>query len=210
MTSAAQPKEIHDCSQKLFHVFSTDGMEETSYHVINFAGLYPVWPIAKFSMSPKGNTKDKRMSSFTKCITALLGEMLYIDNKARIIPVAVTDDNSASYISNKANLPTIFTKLGKHIMISGGSWVFNKKERGNNNIYERFRLKLQIPTKEIINRVSFKFSCLLKQHHAMETETPVVLLFVCNGTETESIISDTRQMLDSAYEDIDKNKMMPE
>jgi hypothetical protein len=75
---------------------------------------------------------------------------------------------------------------------------------------------LQIPTKEIIYRVSFKFSCLggknlyLKQHQAMETKTPVMLLFVCNGTETESIISDTRQMLDSAYEDIDKNKMMPE
>jgi hypothetical protein len=44
----------------------------------------------------------------------------------------------------------------------------------------------------------------------METETPVMLLFVCNGTETESIISDMRQMLDLAYEDIDENKMMPE
>jgi hypothetical protein len=44
----------------------------------------------------------------------------------------------------------------------------------------------------------------------METKTLVMLLFVCNGTETESIISDMRQMLDSAYEDIDKNEMMPE
>ncbi len=44
----------------------------------------------------------------------------------------------------------------------------------------------------------------------METKTLVMLLFVCNGTETESIISDTRQMLDSAYNDIDKNEMMPE
>ncbi len=44
----------------------------------------------------------------------------------------------------------------------------------------------------------------------METKTPVMLLFVCNGTETESIILDTSQMLDSASEDIDKNEMMPE
>jgi hypothetical protein len=191
-------------------------MEETSYHVINFVGLYPIWPIVKFSMSPMGKTKDKRMSLFTKCVTALLGEMLYVDNKAMIAPIAITDNDGASYISNKADLPTNFTKLGKRIMISRGSWVFNKKERGNNNVYARFQLKLQIPTKEIINRVSFEFSCLgsknlyLKQHQAMETETPVMLPFVCNGTETESIILDMRQMLDSAYEDIDKNEMMPE
>jgi hypothetical protein len=215
-SSAAQTKEIYNHSQKLFCVFSVDGMEETSYHVIDFAGLYPVWPIVKFSMSPTGNTKDKRMSLFTKCVTALLGEMLYFDNKAMIAPIAITDNDCVSYISNKADLPTNFTKLGKHIMISGGSWVFNKKERGNNNVYACFRLKSQIPTKEIINRVSFKFSCLgsknlyLKQHQAMETKTPVMLLFVCNGNETESIISDTRQMLDSAYEAVDKNKMMPE
>ncbi len=191
-------------------------MEETSYHVIDFAGLYPVWPIVEFSMSPMGNTKDKRMSLFTKCITALLVKMLYVDNKARIAPIAITDNDSASYISDKADLPTNFNKLGKHIMISRESWVFNKKERGNNDIYWPFQLKLQIPTEEIINRVSFEFSCLgsknlhLKQHQAMETKTPVMLLFVCNGTETESIISDMRQMLDSAYEDIDKNEMMPE
>jgi hypothetical protein len=68
----------------------------------------------------------------------------------------------------------------------------------------------------IINRVSFEFSHLggknlhLKQHQAMKTKTLVMLLFVCNGTETESIILDKRQMLDSSYEDIDKNEMMPE
>ncbi len=74
MPSAAQPKEIHDRSQKLFHVFSADGMEETSYHVINFASLYPIWPIVEFSMSPTGNTKKERMFSFMKCITDLLGK----------------------------------------------------------------------------------------------------------------------------------------
>jgi hypothetical protein len=102
-------------------------------------------------MSPTGDTKDKRMSSFTKCVTALLGKMLYIDNTAMIAPIAITDDDKASYISSKANLPMNVTKLGKHIMISGGSWVFNKKESKNNNLYAPFRLKSQIPTKDIIN-----------------------------------------------------------
>jgi hypothetical protein len=101
-------------------------------------------------------------------------------------------------------------------MISGGSWVFNKKKRGNNDVYARFRLKSQIPTKDISNRVSFEFLHLggknlyVKQHQAMETKTPVMLLFVCNGADTASIISDTKQMLDLAYEDIDENGMMPE
>jgi hypothetical protein len=36
----------------------------------------------------------------------------------------------------------------------------------------------------------------------METETPLMLLFVCNGTDQGSILSDTKQMLDSAYKDI--------
>jgi hypothetical protein len=185
-TNTTQPKEIHNCSQKLSRVFSNDGTEETSYHIIDFAGLYPVWPIVKFPMSPTGNTTDKRISSFTKCITALLGEMLYIDSKAMIAPIAITDDNSTSYISNKADLPTNFTKLRKHIMISGRSWVFNKKERGNNNVYARFQLKSQIPTKDIINQVSFEFlhiggkNLYVKQHQAMETKTPIMLLFFCN------------------------------
>ncbi len=129
-TSIAQPKEIHNCSQKLSRVFSADGMEETSYHAINFTGLYPIWPIVEFSMSPTGNTKDERMSLFTKCITALLGKMLYVNNKARIAPIAITDNDGASYILDKANLPTNFTKLGKHIMISGEAG-YSIKKRGS-------------------------------------------------------------------------------
>ncbi len=45
---------------------------------------------------------------------------------------------------------------------------------------------------------------------AMETETPMMLLFVCNGTDQSSIATDLRHMLDIAYEDIDKEGMMPE
>ncbi len=109
-----------------------------------------------------------------------------------------------------------FTKLGKHIMISGGSWVCSKKEKGSNDFYTWFRLKSQIQTEDIINQVSFKFSCVggknlfKKQHQAIETETPLMLLFVCNGTNQGSILSDTRQMLNLAYNNIKQNRMMPE
>jgi hypothetical protein len=43
----------------------------------------------------------------------------------------------------------------------------------------------------------------------MEMETPLMLLFVCDGTNQGSILSDTRQMLDLAYDDIKQNRMMP-
>ncbi len=94
--------------------------------------------------------------------------------------------------------------------------MFNKKEKGSNKVYGRFRLKSQIPTDDIINRVSFEFSrvggknIFKKQHQAMETETPLMLLFVCNGTDHSSIINDTCQMLDLAYDNIETNGMMPE
>ncbi len=44
----------------------------------------------------------------------------------------------------------------------------------------------------------------------METETPLMLLFVCNNTYHSSILNDTCQMLDLAYDDIKTNRMMPE
>ncbi len=118
----------------------------------NFAGFYPVWPIVGLSMAPTGATKDKRMSSFIKCVMALLGEMLYVDDMAMIAPISVTNNDNASYIKSKADLPMNFTKLRRHIMISSGSWVFNKKEKGSNDVYAWLRLKSQIPTEDIINR----------------------------------------------------------
>jgi hypothetical protein len=42
----------------------------------------------------------------------------------------------------------------------------------------------------------------------METETPVMLLFVCNVTDQESIISDTKQILETALEEIKENGMI--
>jgi hypothetical protein len=45
---------------------------------------------------------------------------------------------------------------------------------------------------------------------AMEFKTPMMLLFVCNGTDQSSIATDLHHMLDIAYKDIDKEGMMPE
>jgi hypothetical protein len=45
---------------------------------------------------------------------------------------------------------------------------------------------------------------------AMEMETPMMLLFVSNGTEHSSISTDLRQLLELAYDTIESELMMPE
>ncbi len=154
------------------------------------------------------------MTSFVKCVVALFGEILHVDNTAKIAKISITKDESR-YIGSKTDLPTNFTKLRQYIMISGGRWVFNKKAKGSNDVYARFRIKSQVNTDKIINRVSFKFSRLggknfqKKKHQAMETETPLMLFFVCNSTDQASIISDTKQMLDIELDNIEQNGMLP-
>jgi hypothetical protein len=64
-------------------------------------------------MAPTGAAKDKRMNLFTKCVTALLGEILHINNTAQIATILITEDKS-HYISSKADLPTNFTKLSQY------------------------------------------------------------------------------------------------
>jgi hypothetical protein len=168
-----------------------------------------------FPNVPTGEAKDDRMTSFIKCVMALFGEILHVDNTAKIATITITKDESR-YIGSKADLPTNFTKLGQYIMISSGSWVFNKKAKGSNGVYARFKIKSQVNTDEIINHVSFKFSRLggknlqKKKHQAMKTKTPLMLLFVCNSTNQASIISDTKQMLDIALDDIEQNGMLHE
>jgi hypothetical protein len=44
----------------------------------------------------------------------------------------------------------------------------------------------------------------------METETPLMLLFVCNGTDQASITLDAKWMLDTALDNIEQNGMLPE
>ncbi len=80
------------------------------------------------------------MNLFAKCVTALLEEILYVDDTAKIATISITDVES-HYISSKADLPTNFTKLGQYVMINRGNWVFNKKEKGNNNVNARLQLK---------------------------------------------------------------------
>ncbi len=135
---------------------------------------------------------------------------------AMIAPLTITNNILANFISSKANLPTNFMKLGKYIMISGSSLVFNKKEKGSNDVYACFRLKSQVQAEDMVTRLSFEFNRLgrknlsKKQNQAMETETPVMLPFVCNGTDQGSIKADTRQMLETAFDDIKLNEMVPE
>ena len=201
--------------RKLLINLGEDGQKK-ELHVEDFVGLYPAWPIVEVAILPTGNAKEERMNMFVKCITALFGEILYVDDTACIAPLEITDDNEDNYISDKSKLPSNFTKLGKWIMISGGSWVFNKKEKGSSDVYARFRLKSQVPTEDIINRVSFEFTRLggakinKKQMQAMETETPMMLLFVSNGTDYSSMSADLKQVLELAYDDIETELMMPE
>ncbi len=64
--------------------------------------------------------------------------------------------------------------------------------------------------------MSFEFTCLggakiyKKQMQATETETPMMLLFVSNGTELNSIATDMKQLLELAYDNIETECMMPE
>jgi hypothetical protein len=99
-------KEVHDQSNMLFKEYSDDGMKDTSYHVTDFAGLYPVWPIIEFSMASTGEAKDDRMNSFTKCVVALLGEILYVDDTAKIATISITEMSQATLDQRKTYPPT--------------------------------------------------------------------------------------------------------
>jgi hypothetical protein len=64
--------------------------------------------------------------------------------------------------------------------------------------------------------VSFEFTWLgrtkiyKKPMQTMETETPMMLLFVSNGTNNGSITSDMGQLLELAYNNIKMGCMLPE
>ena len=149
------------------------------------------------------------MTSFLRCFAALFNEIKYVDDTTAIAPINIYNDSKDNFIVDRSGLPDNFTKLGKWLMISGGSWVFENKEKGNGKVFSRFRLMSQEKADKIINRVSFEFNQLggswlsKKTMQAMETETPMMLLFVCNGTDQSSIATDLHHMLDIAYEDID-------
>jgi hypothetical protein len=141
------------------------------------------------------------MTQYVHCVSTLFGEILLVDKKAAIAPIEITNEKAKDLITDKSDIPSNFTKLGKWLMMSGDSWVFNK---ANSNVYARFCLTSTVPVKDMVTWVSFKFSHLSgsklykKQNQAMETETPMMLLFVGNGTNPLSISSDITQMLETA------------
>ncbi len=141
---------IIDRQRKLYIEVGDDGHEKT-FHVEDFCGLYPSLPIIELTISPSGNNKGDRMNHFVKCCASLFAEISYANDTIAIAPLVITDNSEDSYITDKANLPTNFTKLGAWIMISEGSLVFNKKDKGNNDVYARFHLKSQVAADDIIS-----------------------------------------------------------
>jgi hypothetical protein len=214
-TSEQEDSVIHDKANRLLKEVKI-GHEVHGFYVEDFAGLFPVWPIIELAISPTGQTKDERMTQFVKCITSLFGEILIVDERAAIVPIAISNDLQEDMITDKATIPTNFTKLGKWVTLSGGSWVFNKKDKGSNNVYARFHLKSTVPAEGMVTRISFIFlrmgssKLYKKQNQAMETKTPMMLLFVSNRTDPKSITNDITQMLDTAFDNVDQEGMMPE
>jgi hypothetical protein len=87
------------------------------------------------------------------CLSSVWGDLL-VDEKAVIAPIKTTNDKAEDLITDKLNIPSNFTKLGKWLMMSGGSWVFNK---ANSNVYACFCLKSTVPVKDMVMWVSFEF-----------------------------------------------------
>ncbi len=54
---------IIDRSQKIY-IAQDDNKQEQQFHVEDFIGLFPAWPIIEVSIIPTGSTKDERMTSF--------------------------------------------------------------------------------------------------------------------------------------------------
>ncbi len=73
-----------------------------------------------------------------------------------------------------------------------------------------------MPVEDIVTRVSFKLSRMgrskifKKPNQAMETEMPMMLLFVNNWLDHTSIMNDITQMLKTAFDNVDQEGMMPE
>jgi hypothetical protein len=51
---------IHNKSNKLLKEMT--GRHLTEFHVKDFAGLFPVWPMIELALAPSGASKDKRMT----------------------------------------------------------------------------------------------------------------------------------------------------
>ena len=61
------------------------------------------------------------MTSLLHCFAALFNKIKYVDNTAVIAPINIYDNSKENFIVDRLGLPDNFTKLGKWLMISGGS-----------------------------------------------------------------------------------------
>ncbi len=103
---------VHDRANKLLKVVEGSHVVY-GYHVKDFSGLFPVWPIIELALTPTGQTMDKKMTQFVRCISSLFGEILLVDEKAAIAPIAILNNNPEDMISDKANIPSNYTKLSR-------------------------------------------------------------------------------------------------
>jgi hypothetical protein len=110
---------IHNKTNKVLKEMTGDHYIE--FHIKDYASLFPVWWLVEMALAPSGTSKDKRMNQFVRCILALFGEILLVDEKAAIAPVKITNDKADNLITDKLNIHSNFTKLGKWLMMSGGS-----------------------------------------------------------------------------------------
>ncbi len=125
---------IIDRQNKTYIVQDENG-QESRFHVEDFVGLFPSWPIIEMLIAPTGSSKDERMTNFVQCFASLFAEIKYIDDTAAIASINIYKDGKHSFIKDRSGLPDNFTKLGKWLMISGGSWVFEKKEKGKGEVF---------------------------------------------------------------------------
>jgi hypothetical protein len=121
--------------QNKMYIVHDENEQESRFHVEDFVGLFPSWPIIEMSIAPIGSTKDERMTNIVQSFASLFAEIKYVDDTAAIAPINIYNDGKDNFITDRLGLPDNFTKLGKWLMISGGSWVFEKKEKGNGEVF---------------------------------------------------------------------------
>jgi hypothetical protein len=54
---------VIDRQNKMYIVYN-ENKQESRFHVEEFVGLFPSWPIIEMLIAPTGSTKDERMTNF--------------------------------------------------------------------------------------------------------------------------------------------------
>jgi hypothetical protein len=94
---------IINWSQKIY-ITRDDDKQEQRFHVEDFIGVFPAWPIIELLIAPTGSTKNERMTSFLRCFAALFNEIKYIDDTAAIAPINIYDDSKENFIVDRSGL----------------------------------------------------------------------------------------------------------